>query len=92
VIVRIFNEGQYRLADSLRDRLNELDRECQEKVEAGDADGFKTSYAQLLELIRSEGEELPNDDLSSSDVMLPPPDTTLEEAREEFSMSGLIPD
>jgi hypothetical protein len=92
MIIRVFTEGQYRLPDSVRDQLNELDRECQDKVEAGDSEGFHACYDKLLNLIRTEGEALADDDLSASDLMLPPPDISLEEARAEFSTHGLIPD
>jgi hypothetical protein len=92
MIIRVFTEGQYRVPDELRERLNELDREAQAKVDEGDSEGFHTSYEKLLELIRTEGEELADDDLSASDLMLPPPDITLEEARTELTVHGLIPD
>ena len=36
--------------------------------------------------------ELQDDDLRGSDLTLPPPDITLEEAQSEFSAHGLIPD
>ena len=42
------------------------------------------AYEQLLELIRSEGSELQDDDLRGSDLTLPPPDITLQEAQSEF--------
>jgi hypothetical protein len=92
MIVRVSTEGQYELGDDLRGRLNELDDACQAAVEAGDDPRFKGCYGQLLELIRGEGKELGDDDLRGSDLTLPPPDTTLEEAQSEFSGHGLIPD
>jgi hypothetical protein len=92
MIVRIFNEDQYRLDDSLRPRLQELDHECVAAIEAGDEQRFRATYDQLLELIRSKGERLDDDELEPSDLMLPPPDITLEEARGEFTGEGLIPD
>jgi len=92
MIVRVSTEGQYELGDDLRGRLNELDDACQAAVEAGDDGRFKGCYGQLLELIRGEGEELGDDDLRPSDLTLPPPDITLEEAQSEFSGHGLIPD
>jgi len=35
---------------------------------------------------------LGEDELEGSDIMLPPPDISLEEARAEFTGEGLIPD
>jgi hypothetical protein len=92
MIVRVSTEGQYELDDGLRGRLNELDDACQGAVEASDDARFKGCYGQLLELIRGEGKELDDDDLRGSDLTLPPPDITLEEAQSEFSGHGLIPD
>jgi hypothetical protein len=92
MIVRIFNENQYRLPDSAHDRLHELDRETHAALESGDEERFHAAYARLLDLIRTEGEPLADDELETSDLMLPPSDITLAEAREEFTGEGLIPD
>jgi hypothetical protein len=92
MIVRVSTEGQYELSDDLRGRLNELDEACQTAVEAGDGERFHGCYEKLLELIRGQGEELDDDDLRGSDLTLPPPDITLDEAQSEFSGHGLIPD
>jgi hypothetical protein len=92
MIVRVSTEGQYELEDETLERMHELDDACQAAVEAGDSKRFHGCYEKLLELIRSEGEELEDDDLRGSDLTLPPPDITLEEAQSEFSAHGLIPD
>ena len=92
MIVRVSTEGQYELEDGALDRLHELDEACQAAVEAGDGARFHGCYEHLLKLIRDEGSELEDDDLRGSDLTLPPPDITLEEAQREFSAHGLIPD
>ena len=92
MIARISGDGQYRLDDSLRERLNELDNACVEHVGAGDEETFRERYDELLTLIRGEGERLPDDELVGSDVVFPPSDITLEEASREFTGEGLIPD
>jgi hypothetical protein len=92
MIVRVSTEGQYELKDAALERLHELDDACQAAVEASDGKRFHGCYEQLLELIHSQGEELQDDDLRGSDLTLPPPDITLEEAQSEFSGHGLIPD
>ena len=92
MIVRISGEGQYRLADDALARVNELDNAVVEAAQAGDEARFQATFRDLLELVRSEGEELAQDDLSTSDVILPPPDTTVEEAAGTFTGEGLIPD
>jgi hypothetical protein len=90
VIVRIATEGQYRLEDDQAAKLNELDNEAVSVVEAGDEEAFRRLFDQMLELARS-GSELGDDELEESDVILPPPDISLEEARAEFTGEGLIP-
>ena len=92
MIVRIFTEGQYRLPDEQRDRLNELDNEVIAVCANGDEQHFREAYDRLLDFIRSSGEPLADDELEGSDLMLPPPDITFEEARSEFTGEGLIPD
>ena len=92
MIVRIATDQQYRLPDEEAQRLNELDNAAVQAVEAGDEARFDEVFAQMLDLVRREGEPLPEDELEESDVILPPPDTTMAEAAHEFTGEGLIPD
>jgi hypothetical protein len=92
VIVRIATEGQYRLPDEDVDRLNDLDNEVVAAVDAGDEERFHEIFEQLLELVRSDGTPLSDDELEESDIIVPPPDTTFVEAGEQFTGEGLIPD
>jgi hypothetical protein len=92
MIVRISGEDQYRLdgADSVR--LNELEGHVTASVEKGDEGAFAQSLAALLDYVRSRGERVGDEELESSDVILPPADITLAEAAREFTGEGLIPD
>jgi len=92
VIVRIAGENQYRLPDGDAERLNELDNRAVAAVEAGDETGFQELWQQMLALVEADGEELADDELISSDVILPPRDVTFAEAQGEFTGEGLIPD
>jgi hypothetical protein len=92
VIVRVSNEGQYRVADDLHHRLNELDDAAVAAVAAGDEDAFHAAFEELLQVVRTEGEPLGEDDLEASDFILPPADLSFVEAGAEFSGDGLIPD
>jgi hypothetical protein len=91
VIVRISSEHQYRLADDLTDRLNDLDNEAVLAVDSDNEERFHQLFDEMLQLVRSSGERLGDDELEESDVILPPPDTSLEEARADFTGEGLIP-
>jgi hypothetical protein len=92
MIVRISGEGQFELADGVVERLNALDNDAVAAVDAGDEARFADLFGQIVALIRAEGRPLADDDLRGSDVIVPPPDTSFEEARHEFSGDGLIPD
>ncbi|TDD24112.1 hypothetical protein E1218_16835 [Kribbella turkmenica] len=89
MIVRIMSEGQWRLADEKLDELNKVDSELEAAVSAGDEEAFRTSFAALLDFVRS-GDKLPDDELHDSDVILPPSDSSLAEMRELISGDGLI--
>jgi hypothetical protein len=92
MIVRISGEGQFRLPDEDAARLNELDNRAVAAIEEGDETGFRELWSQMLELVASDGNVLPDEELVESDVILPPRDITLAEARGEFTGEGLIPD
>ena len=92
MIVRISNEGQYRLDDALHGRLNELDDAAVAAVDAGNEDGFHEAFEELLDVVRKQGEPVGDDDLAASDVILPPADLSFVEAGEEFTGDGLIPE
>jgi hypothetical protein len=92
VIVRIAGEGQYRLPDEDAQRLNELDNRAVSAVEGDDESGFRELFGQMLEIVAADGNELPEDELVESDVILPPRDLSFAEAKGEFTGEGLIPD
>ena len=92
MIVRISNEGQYRLDDSLHGRLNQLDDAAVKAVESGDEDAFHAAFEELLQIVRTQGQELEDEDLDASDVILPPADLSFVEAGDEFTGDGLIPE
>jgi hypothetical protein len=92
VIVRIATEDQYRLPDEDAERLNALDNEAVAAVDAGDEPRFHELFEQMLDLVRRDGQRLGDDELEESDVILPPPDLTFLEAKNEFTGDGLIPD
>ena len=92
MIVRISGEGQYELADDKKDKLNELDNAVVASCDASDEAAFRQQFEALLEFVVSEGREVPDDEIVTSDVIVPPRDTSLDEAKREFSGDGLLPD
>ena len=92
MIVRLSGEGQYRVSDEAVQKLNELDDEAQAALENEDEPELDRKLDEMWELVRRQGEPLPDDDLSPSDFVIPPSDLTLEETKRLFSAEGLIPD
>lgn len=92
MIVRISGEDQYRLDDGLHDQLDKLAGTAHVAVDAGDEAAFTRSFAEMLDFVRANGTLVGDDEIETSDVILPPSDTTLAEAGVEFTGEGLIPD
>ena len=85
-------DGQYRVDDGLRIRLNELDNHVAQAVEDADEAALWQGLAALAQAVRENGERLADDSLEPSDAIVPPEDLSLEEARELLTGEGLIPD
>ena len=92
MIVRILTEGQYNLPGAFVDRLNEIDNEIVDMVGNGDRDAFRKLLGEMLDHVRKNGTEVPVEELVESDVVLPEPDITLEEAGNLFTGEGIVPD
>jgi hypothetical protein len=91
VIVRIATEGQYKVPDDATAELNELDNQAVSACEGADDAAFREVFGKLVAYVRGHGTKVGEDELVVSDIILPPPDVSLEEAREEFQGEGLIP-
>ena len=92
MIVRLMNEAQFRLPDDAAGELNELDNQAVKAVEAEDEARLREILDRMVTIVHERGDRLDDADLSTSDLMIPPADLTLEEARELFTGDGLIPD
>ena len=91
MIVRILTEGQYNLPGAHIDELNDLDNQIVAVVEQEDRDEFERLLKSMLDVVREKGTALPVEELVESDLVLPEPDITLEEAEELFTGEGLLP-
>jgi hypothetical protein len=92
MIARLMGDGQYEIGEALCTRLNDLDDKAVAALEANDEEQLDAFLDQMAELVRSEGTRLADDDLSASEIVIPPSDLTLEETRLLFSDHGLVPD
>jgi hypothetical protein len=91
MIVRISGEGQFDVPDGHVEELNRLDDDLTKAVDAGDEAQFKTALEALLGSVRTAGQELPDDFIGPSDLVLPSPEATIHEVREVLGDEGLIP-
>jgi hypothetical protein len=91
MIVRILDEGQYRIDSRYLDRLNEIDNMLVAVVADGRDDVFQNLFGEMLTLVREHGEVLPDDELVTSDVMLPSPSMHLNEIKALFQGEGVVP-
>ena len=92
MIVRLMGEGQYRVDDDVREQLNQLDGQALAALEQDDEPALDGMLDEMWQVVRDRGERLADEDLSPSDLVIPPSDLTLEETRKLFSEEGLVPD
>ena len=93
MIVRILNEGQWRLTDEAVRGLNSFDDAVEQAVASGNQDQLTRALHSLLDRIRTTGTPIPDEELEDSDLILPDADSTLEDVQQLLSESeeGLIP-
>lgn len=91
MILRVLGSGQYEVGEEAMDSLNKLDALLTQAVEANDEDGFAQALGQLLAAVREQGNEMPEEYLGPSDLVLPGPESTLDEVRHLLTDEGLFP-
>ena len=57
-----------------------------------DRGAFHKLLDDMLDHVRKSGTEVPVEELVESDIVLPEPDITLEEAAKLFTGEGIVPD
>ena len=90
MIIRVLHEDQYDLQDQALDRVRAVDEQMFAAVEARDEPRFRNLLDQALAIIRQSGRVLGVDELRPSDLVLPSPDSTLDEVRTLLAQEGLI--
>ena len=91
MIVRILGEGQFNVDDSDTAELNRLDTQLETAVEHNDKSAFAAALRGLIDQVRAQGSPLPTDSLEESDLILPHPDSSMDEVRKMLTDEGLIP-
>ncbi len=91
MIVRLMGEGQYEIDKKHFDELNRIDNNIVKLVTKGDDKAFKSEFKKLADYVHKFGKKMPDNVLKPSDLIIPPADLTVDEAREIFRGDGLIP-
>jgi len=92
MIVRIMGEGQYEVDNCLLDQLNIIDNRIVDHVSQGKQKEFREELEKLISTVKMKGKQLDLKAVITSDVIIPPKDLTLEEAKGIFKGYGLIKD
>ncbi len=92
MIIRVLGVGQFEIPDDSMGELNALDDALTGPVEQHDEAALHAGLEKVLEAVQRLGKPMPDDYLGPSDLLLPGPDSTLEDIRELLTEEGLIPD
>jgi hypothetical protein len=90
MIVRISGVGQYELDDDAVRKLDQLDTRLTDAVNAGDEQEFQTALRETIAFVKQSGAAVPDDRVVPSEVIIPPDDVTLDEAKNFFTDEGLM--
>jgi len=85
-------EGQFRVPAALYDELNEIDNRIVDLVAEGKSGEFRSELSKLVAMIRAKGSEVEAEEILESDIIVPPEDLSLEEAKEVFTGTGIFED
>ena len=90
MIIRILHEGQYEVEGPALQRVQELDDQIFKAVLDGDGSQYQELFSQAVQIVRQQGKPLSFEDLRPSELVLPAPDSTLDEVRSLFEQEGLL--
>jgi hypothetical protein len=76
--------------------LNDIDEAVEKAVAEGDREQLRKELQRLVDAVRSNGQEVPDDLIVESDLVLPDVDATLDEVKKLLESTseyyGLVPD
>ena len=96
MIVRILGLGQWTMEPEQLPELNDIDEAVEKAVAEGDRKQLRKELQRLVDAVRSNGQEVPDDLIVESDLVLPDVDATLDEVKKLLESTseyyGLVPD
>ncbi len=91
MIIRILTEGQWRFPAAMLDDLNDIDSSIVDVLADDNEEDFRSLLTKMISMVKENGTPLELDELEESDAIIPEPDITLEEAKELFIGTGVVP-
>jgi len=92
MIIRLMGYGQYQLEERYLADLNRIDNQLVAIVQNNDHENFQKTYPELIQYVQKHATPLPEDEIHESDIIIPPDDLTLEEAKKIFKGEGILED
>ncbi|NNN19841.1 MAG: PspA/IM30 family protein [Acidimicrobiaceae bacterium] len=81
LVIRITGDSVYEVPTSVKPALDSLDDSLETAITRNDQEAFSKSADELIKLIHGIGKKLPDNDLRSSDLIVPSQDMTVEQAK-----------
>jgi hypothetical protein len=102
-IVRLSGQGQFKVNREILDRINDIDNSIVNLLENADVDVDDNSIKvkqkelngkinEIINLIRTNGMQLDDKEITQSQIMIPSPDISVDEAKKIFRGEGIIDD
>lgn len=85
MIIRVLTQGQYKVEGSSLVELDAMDDSLLDAITNGNEDQFTKYLQDVVSFVETRGTKLPDEELVESDLIIPAPDISLEEARELFT-------
>lgn len=103
IIVRVSGQGQFKVNREILDRINGIDNSIVNLLENTDTDvddnsikvkqkELKEKVIEIINLIRTNGMPLDDKEIIQSQIMIPNPDISVDEAKRIFRGEGIIDD
>jgi hypothetical protein len=104
IIVRVSGQGQFKVNKETMNRINEIDNEIVDLIENTNSGGgggknktqqekeFRGKLEQLAKLVTVEGKHLDDKEITQSNIIVPDPDISIEQAKKIFKDEGIIPE
>ncbi|HYX55386.1 MAG TPA: hypothetical protein VE818_04440 [Nitrososphaeraceae archaeon] len=93
-IVRIMGQGQFMVDIKILKKLNEMDNSIVQLVSNDRSDDieFRKRLTELTDIVETNGKQLDPKEIIQSDIILPSPDLSIEEAKRLFKGDGVVPE